>query len=75
VANYVHGLLLLAKGLKKSVVFEGVQTRQQLDSLVAVGATYVQGDYFGKPAALKQLAKSCDLNGQLNSDFFAKYPW
>ena len=41
--------VLLARRLDMKVVAEGVETRQDLDLVKAVGCDYVQGYYFAKP--------------------------
>ncbi|MCX7822923.1 MAG: EAL domain-containing protein [Syntrophobacterales bacterium] len=45
----VKTILLLAEGLKKKTVAEGVETRQQLLFLKELGVDDVQGFYFAKP--------------------------
>lgn len=45
----VHMLLALAQELGFKVVAEGVETKQQRDSLVKLGCDYFQGFYFSEP--------------------------
>ena len=47
----------LARRLKMRVVAEGVETRQQLERLRAVGCDYVQGYYFAKPMPAQQFGE------------------
>lgn len=48
-ASIVKSVLSLAQGLELRVVAEGVETRAQLDFLVALGCREFQGYLFGKP--------------------------
>jgi EAL domain-containing protein (putative c-di-GMP-specific phosphodiesterase class I) len=57
--NYMsHGDPALIEGISLSrkeqatIIVEGVETKQQLDVLTSLGVDFVQGYYFGKPAAL-----------------------
>lgn len=45
----VHSMITLAHDLRKEVIVEGVETRQQYDYLVSQGADYLQGYYFSRP--------------------------
>ena len=47
------GLLELAKALNLSVIAEGVETREQIDFLSAVGHENIQGYYFSTPLPLQ----------------------
>jgi predicted signal transduction protein with EAL and GGDEF domain len=47
----------MAKGLKKLVVAEGVETGEQLTLLRARGCDEAQGHYFSKPLAAKDFAR------------------
>lgn len=44
-----EALVTMAKGTGIKVLAEGVETREELDFVVAKGAHFVQGYYFGKP--------------------------
>jgi EAL domain-containing protein (putative c-di-GMP-specific phosphodiesterase class I)/GGDEF domain-containing protein len=44
-------------GLKLKVVAEGVETKQQLDTLEGLGIDYIQGYYFSKPVEAGQYLK------------------
>ena len=48
-AQLVHAILALARNLGVSVVAEGVETREQLDALRALGCEYAQGFLFAEP--------------------------
>lgn len=48
-ARLCEAILQMARALDLSVVAEGVETEQQRDFLVQLGARYAQGFYFSKP--------------------------
>ncbi|MEC7816744.1 MAG: EAL domain-containing protein [Pseudomonadota bacterium] len=48
-AAIAETILALASALKLSAVAEGVETRGQLDRLVAMGCRHFQGYFFGRP--------------------------
>lgn len=59
----VRAIAALADSLRLSIVAEGVETREQLDMLVALGCQAVQGFYFHPPlpeAELAELLARCD---------------
>jgi diguanylate cyclase (GGDEF)-like protein len=45
----VKAIVLLAKTIGIHTIAEGVETREQLDALVAVGCEQIQGFYLGRP--------------------------
>jgi EAL domain-containing protein (putative c-di-GMP-specific phosphodiesterase class I) len=47
--HLVETIVRLAHGLGLSVVAEGIETREQLDKLAALGCGYGQGYYFSRP--------------------------
>lgn len=53
--NIVQMVLQLARLLKLKVVAEGVETAEQLQTLVNMGCDQVQGYYFAKPMPLDEL--------------------
>lgn len=61
-ACIVNAIVSMARGLKLSIVAEGVENREQLNYLKSLGCTIVQGYLFGKATQLEQVAK------QFNSD-------
>ena len=42
-------MLQLIRGLKRSIVVEGIETREQRDMLTEMGVDYLQGYYYSKP--------------------------
>ena len=47
----IHSLVALAHNLKMQVVVEGIETREQLQMIEALGGNQVQGFLFGRPTA------------------------
>ena len=45
----IKSILTLAENLKMKVIAEGVETKEQLDFLIAHKCLYIQGFYFSKP--------------------------
>ena len=52
----VKAIIVLAESLGMATTAEGVETREQFDSLNALGATEVQGFYVGRPQPVDQMA-------------------
>src|SRR6185295_3946395 len=48
-AHLVETILLMAKSMGLGVVAEGIETREQLTKLTALGCDYGQGYYFSRP--------------------------
>ena len=44
----------MMKDIDKEIVCEGVETKEQLDTLVSLGVDFIQGYYFSKPLSAKQ---------------------
>lgn len=57
-AAIVRAILGLGRNLKKSVIAEGVETRDQLDWLSAEGCPEVQGYFFARPSTSAELPLS-----------------
>jgi diguanylate cyclase (GGDEF)-like protein/PAS domain S-box-containing protein len=56
-ACIVNAIVAMAKGLKMSIVAEGVESREQLNYLRSLGCNIVQGYLFSPATQLQQLAK------------------
>jgi diguanylate cyclase (GGDEF)-like protein len=52
----VTSIANLGQSLNMTTTAEGVETREQLDAVMAVGCTEVQGYYFGQPTSAKEVA-------------------
>ncbi len=52
----VTAIIAMAKSLDMKVVAEGVETREQLDSLKKCGCNIIQGYYFSKPINAKEVS-------------------
>ena len=53
--NIVKAIIDLAHALGKEIVIEGVETKEQLDLIQGLGADFVQGYYFLKPATKSEI--------------------
>ncbi len=53
--SIVHAIVALGHAIHADLVAEGVETREQLDLLHAIGCRYAQGYLIGKPEPLKAL--------------------
>ena len=56
-AAIVSAVISMGNSLKKRVIAEGVETREQLDFLTAEGCEEAQGYYFNRPMVAVQFAK------------------
>lgn len=60
--SILNDVIVMAHRMSLGVVAEGVETRDQVDRLQAVGCDYVQGYYFAKPMPVieyEELLKAC----------------
>jgi diguanylate cyclase (GGDEF)-like protein len=48
-AAVIHAIITLARNLKMRVTAEGIETREQLAGILALGCDYAQGHYFSRP--------------------------
>ncbi|WP_432352154.1 bifunctional diguanylate cyclase/phosphodiesterase [Sporosarcina sp. A2] len=48
-ASVLRGIVSIASGLGQVTIMEGVETKEQLDLLRAIGADRIQGYYFSRP--------------------------
>jgi diguanylate cyclase (GGDEF)-like protein/PAS domain S-box-containing protein len=56
-AAIVRAVISMGNSLKKRVIAEGVETREQMDFLTAEGCEEAQGYYFNRPMVANQFAK------------------
>ena len=61
VRTIVKAIIDIARGLDVYTVAEGVETAAQAGMLIELGATHLQGYYFGKPMPLESLISHMDL--------------
>jgi EAL domain-containing protein (putative c-di-GMP-specific phosphodiesterase class I) len=62
----VASIIQLAEQLALTVVVEGVETKEQVDALVALGARYFQGYYFSKPLKREDFIEYARRSGNDN---------
>ncbi len=53
----IKAIVTIANSRNLRVVFEGVETKEQLNYIIRLGCRYVQGYYYFKPLTLKALEK------------------
>lgn len=53
--SIVNTIMLLASGLGLETVAEGIETKGQLDHLVELGCSLIQGYYYSRPCGVKEL--------------------
>lgn len=56
----IHSMIDMAHYLDAQVIAEGVETREQLDFLLAQGCDYIQGFYFSRPLPQDEFEKLLD---------------
>lgn len=49
--EFVQSIITLARGMQSKVIAEGIETREELEQLQAMGVDYCQGYLLGRPAA------------------------
>jgi EAL domain-containing protein (putative c-di-GMP-specific phosphodiesterase class I) len=59
--NIVNAIISLAKSLNLKTIAEGVETREQLNMLVAKDCDVIQGYYFSKPVPADEFTKLLQL--------------
>ncbi len=66
--SIVNAIVSMAKGLKMSIVAEGVETKEQLDYLSYLGCNVVQGFLFGHATQLEKVEQQFHRNIALMKD-------
>lgn len=56
----IKDLTTLCKSLGMNVVIEGVETREQVEFVRAIGADYIQGFFYSRPESLNSILESLD---------------
>jgi diguanylate cyclase (GGDEF)-like protein/PAS domain S-box-containing protein len=60
-ATIVSAVITMAKSLKKCVIAEGVETKDQIKFLQSCGCNQAQGFYFSRPVAAEYFAKLLEM--------------
>ena len=47
--DIVESIVGIIKRMEKPIVMEGIETKEQLDAMIELGASYIQGYYFSQP--------------------------
>ncbi len=63
-ASLVEAITAMARSLKLRVIAEGVETREQLDHLRALGCDLIQGYYFSKPLQPDEFERLLERDGE-----------
>jgi len=58
-AAIISSIVTLARGLDMSVTAEGVETREQFESLRTLGVNFAQGYLLGRPVPIHELKDQC----------------
>ena len=62
--SLVNTIILMASSFGITTVVEGVETQQQLKSVIELGCDYIQGYYYSKPVPASRLT---DVMDRINS--------
>jgi diguanylate cyclase (GGDEF)-like protein/PAS domain S-box-containing protein len=73
-AHLVETILLMAKSMGLGVVAEGIETREQLAKLTALGCDYGQGYYFSRPMDSRTTQKTIQASVQQHVDVESAVP-
>lgn len=57
-----RGIVEMIKRMNLPIVMEGVETKEELDTMIEIGASYIQGFYFSKPLPKDEFLKFLDEN-------------
>ncbi|GLR62857.1 GGDEF domain-containing protein [Marinospirillum insulare] len=58
--DFVRSIVAIARAVKSQVIAEGIETRQEFETLSEIGVDYLQGYYFARPnpEPMQQLSKT-----------------
>ncbi|MBO5524361.1 MAG: EAL domain-containing protein, partial [Roseburia sp.] len=56
-SKIIEAVIKMAESLKMPVIAEGVEEKQQVEMLKALGCDYIQGYYFSKPIPMEEYRK------------------
>ncbi len=68
----IKGLIFFAKSLDINVIAEGVESKQELDTLLQLGCDSAQGYYFSKPLPFEEIKEMVSQKNCMS--FFKKNP-
>lgn len=60
----IKALIEMLKMVNYDLVFEGVETKEELDAVVSYGCDVIQGFYFDKPLSAKEFIKKYYMGGR-----------
>lgn len=60
----IKSLIEMLKMVNYDLVFEGVETKEELDAVVSYGCDVIQGFYFDKPLSAKEFVKKYYMGGR-----------
>lgn len=60
----IKSLIEMLKMVNYDLVFEGVETKEELDAVVSYGCDVIQGFYFDKPLSAKEFIKKYYMGGR-----------
>lgn len=60
----IKSLIQMLKMVNYELVFEGVETKEELDAVVSYGCDVIQGFYFDKPLSAKEFIKKYYMGGR-----------
>lgn len=61
--NIVKGLITMAHSLNMSVIAEGVENKEEANSLVTLNCDCIQGFFFGKPQEISEIINAIEVAG------------
>lgn len=67
--NILYSIIQMAKGLKMSVIAEGVETQSQYELLLGMGCDSIQGYYFSRPLSEEDFTKEIDQEIEKTFDY------
>ena len=60
----IKSLIEMLKMVNYDLVFEGIETKEELDAVVSYGCDVIQGFYFDKPLSAKEFIKKYYMGGR-----------
>ena len=60
----MNSAISMIKGLKYKVVFEGIETEEQINVARAIKVDYIQGYYYSKPISKESFVSFLEANNK-----------